>query len=133
MADPNTPVREVMSRGAISIDEKLTLQSVASVLADLDIGVALVARADGSAGIVSERDLVRAIAAGAGTDEVWAADVMTDDLVLAEPEETIVDVADRMMSELVRHVAVVERGTIIGVVSARDILPALTDYARATS
>ena len=132
MADPNNPVREVMSRGAISIDEKLTLRSLAAVLAELDIGVAVVARPDGSVGIVSERDIMRALAAGADADEVWAADVMADNLVLAEPEETIADIAHRMCAEAVRHVAVVERGTIVGVVSARDVLPVLADYARST-
>jgi CBS domain-containing protein len=121
-----------MSRGAISVDEKLTLRSVAAVLAELDIGVALVARPDGSAGVVSERDVVHALADGADPDEVWAADVMIDDLVLAEPEETIVDVAERMSAEAVRHVTVVDRGAIVGVVSARDVLPVLTGYARAT-
>jgi predicted transcriptional regulator len=132
MADPNNPVREVMSHGAISVDETLTLRSLASVLAELDIGVAVVARPDGSAGIVSERDVVRALASGADTDEVWTADVMADDLVLAEPDEQIIDVAYRMISESVRHVAVVDRGQIVGVVSARDVLPVLADYARAT-
>lgn len=132
MADPRTPVRDVMSRGAISVDEKLTLRSLAAVLAELDIGVALIARSDGSAGVVSERDVVHALADGADPDEVWAADVMMDDLVLAEPEDTIVDVADLMVAEAVRHVSVVDRGAIVGVVSARDVLPVLADYARAT-
>jgi len=121
-----------MSRGAISVDEKLTLRSLAVVLAELDIGVALIARPDGSAGIVSERDVIRALADGADPDEVWAADVMIDDLVLTEPEESILDVAERMSAEAVRHVSVVDRGTVVGVVSARDVLPVLTDYARAT-
>lgn len=132
MADPRNPVREVMSRGAISVDEKLTLRSLAAVLAEFDIGAALVARPDGSVGVVFERDVARALAAGADPDEVWAADVMSDDLVLAEPDETIVDVAERMAVEAVRHVTVVDRGMIVGVVSARDVLPILIDYARAT-
>ena len=132
MADPRNPVREVMSRGAISVDERLTLRSLAAVLAEFDIGVAVVAHPDGSVGVVSERDVARALAAGADPDEVWAADVMSDDLVLAEPDETIVDVAERMAVEAVRHVTVVDRGMIVGVVSARDVLPILIDYARAT-
>jgi predicted transcriptional regulator len=131
VTDPNNPVREIMSRGAISIDEKLTLRSLAAVLAELDIGVALVARPDGTAGIVSERDVVRALADGADADEIWAADVMVEDLVLVEPEETIVAAAERMTSEQVRHVAVVERGAIVGVVSARDALAVLADYVSA--
>jgi predicted transcriptional regulator len=132
MADPGNPVREVMSRGAISVDEKLSLRSLAAVLAELDIGIALVAHPDGSVGVVSERDVVRALADGAEPDEVWAADVAIDDLVLAEPEEAIVDVAERMSAEIVRHVTVVDRGVIVGVVSARDVLPVLTDYARSS-
>ncbi len=132
MADPRNPVREVMSRGAISVDEKLTLRSLAAVLAELDIGVALVAAPDGSASVVSERDIVHALADGADPDEVWVADVTSPDLVIAEPEEPVVDVAERMVGELVRHVTVVDRGAVVGVVSARDVLPVLTDYARAT-
>lgn len=132
MADPRNPVREVMSRGAISVDEKLTLRSLAAVLAELDIGIALVKGPDGSASVVSERDIVRALADGADPDEVWAADVTSNDLVLAEPEEAIVEIAERMSAEAVRHVTVVDRGAIVGVVSARDILPVLADYARAT-
>ncbi len=132
MADPRNPIREVMSRGAISVDETLTLRSLAAVLSELDIGVALVARADGSVGVVSERDVVRTLAYGADPDEVWAADVMIDDLVIAEPDEAIVDVAERMWAEAVRHVTVVDRGTIVGVASARDVLPILTDFVRAT-
>ena len=132
MADPHNPVRDVMSRGAISVNEKLTLRSLSAVLAELDIGVAIVAAPDGSAAILSERDIVRAIANGADVDEVWASDVSAGDVVYAEPEETILDVAERMTTEAVRHVPIVERGTIVGVVSTRDLLPVLADYARAT-
>ena len=132
MTDAVNPVRELMSRGAISVDEKVSLRSLAVVLTELEVGVALVSRPDGSAGVVSERDVVRAIAEGADPDEVWAADVMTRDLVLAEPEETILAVAERMSAESVRHVAVVDRGKIVGVVSARDLLPVLAGCARVT-
>jgi CBS domain-containing protein len=132
MADPRNPIRDVMSRGAISVDEKLTLRSLASVLAEVNIGIALVTQPDGSVGVVSERDVVDALAGGADPDEVWAVDVASTDVVFAEPESSIVDVAEQMAAEGVRHVTVVDRGTIVGVVSARDVLPVLTGYARVT-
>jgi len=132
MADPRDPASVVMSRGAISVDEKLTLRSLAAVLAQIDIGVAVVAAPDGSVGIVSERDIVRALADGADPDAVWTADIAAADVVFAEPDESIVDVAERMVVEMVRHMPVVERGTIVGVVSARDVLPVLADHARDT-
>ena len=132
MTDPRTPVRDVMSRGAISVDEKLTLRSLAAVLTELQIGVALIEGSDGRVGLASERDVAAALAAGADPDEVWAADIAIDDLVIAEPEDSVADVADQMVLQNVRHVPIVERGIIVGVVSERDILPVLADHARAT-
>ena len=132
MADPRNPVSDVMSRGAISVNEKLTLRSLAAVLAELEVGVALVAAADGSVGIASERDIIRALANGADPEDVWAGDVISSDLVYAASDETILDAAERMSSEAVRHLTVVDRGAIVGVVSVRDVLPVLTDFARAT-
>jgi CBS domain-containing protein len=132
MAEPRNPVSDVMSRGAIAVDEKLTLRSLAAVLAELDIGVALVGQPGGAVSLISERDVVHALADGADPDEVWAADVVSDDIVFAEPDETILSVAEQMTAEGVRHIPIVDRGTIVGVVSARDVLPILTSHARST-
>ena len=128
MTEPWEPVRRVMTVGAITVDEKLTLRSLAAVLDELDVGVALVARPDGSAAVVSERDVVRALAQGAEPDEVWVADVMAEDVVIADPDEPLIDVGSRMCEEAVRHVAVVDNGVVVGVVSARDVLDALVDH-----
>ena len=130
MPDPREPVRRVMSVGVMTVDGKLTLRSLATVLADNDVGVALVARPNAGAAVVSERDIVRALADGAEPDEVWVADVMSEDVVIGEPEEPVIDIAARMDEERVRHVAVVEGGVVVGVVSARDVLGALVDYLR---
>jgi CBS domain-containing protein len=132
MTEPSSPIREVMSRGALSVEGELTLSSVAAVLGQLDIGVALVHGPAESIGVVSERDIVRALDDGADLDEVWAADVMIDELVVAEPQESVTDVAERMIDEGVRHVTIVDRGKIVGVVSARDLLPVFVEHARAT-
>lgn len=132
MADPSNPVSDVMSRGAVSVDEKLTLRSLAAVLAELDIGVALVRRPDGAIGVVSERDVVHALSDGGDPEEVWAADVVSDDVVFAESDQTILAVAEQMAAEGVRHVTVVDKGEIVGVASARDVLPILTSHARST-
>jgi CBS domain-containing protein len=131
MIEPRESVRRVMSVGAISVDEKMTLRSLAAVLSELGVGVAVASRPDGRAAIVSERDVVWALAQGAAPDEVWVADVMSEDLVIAEPDEPIVEVAARMRDEGVRHIAVVESGRIVGVVSARDLLGVFVEYVQA--
>ena len=126
MTDTAVRARDVMSRGAISVNEKLTLRSLSAVLAADDIGAVLVHRSADDVGVVSERDVVRALADGADPDEVWAADVMVDALVTAELDEPVPEVAARMAAEAVRHLAVVDRGTVVGIVSARDVLDALS-------
>lgn len=125
--DRSDPVRTVTSHGAISVDERLTLRSLAVVLAEAQAGVALVRRPDDSVGVVSERDVTRALGLGANPDRVWVADVMSEELVIAEVDEPIGDVAQRMLEENVRHVAVVDRGSIVGVASMRDVLLAALD------
>jgi len=125
--DARSVVQKVMTVGTISVGEKVTLRSLAVVLADAGIGVALVKTEDGSTGIVSERDLIEALADGADPDEIWSADVMSPSLLTAEVDERIIDVARRMVAEGVRHLPVVDGGEIVGLVSTRDLLPVLTD------
>jgi len=132
MADAYNPISDVMSRGPISVGEKLTLRSLAAVLSELDVGVVLVERPDGSIGVVSERDIVDALADGADPEAVWAADVVSDDVVFAAPGDTILAAAERMAAEGVRHLPVVDAGNVVGVVSARDVLPLLASHVRAT-
>jgi len=133
MADAYNPISDVMSRGPISVGEKLTLRSLAAVLSELDVGVVLVERPDGSIGVVSERDIVDALADGADPEAVWAADVVSDDVVFAAPGDTILAAAERMAAEGVRHLPVVDAGNVVGVVSARDVLPLLASHVRATA
>jgi predicted transcriptional regulator len=129
MTNPDSEVQDVMTRRTVSVGEKLTLRSLAAVLAELDIGVALVEASDGSVAVVSERDVVRAIADGADPDEVWAVDVMGPRVVATGQDSSIVDVARVMSDEAVRHVAVTADGAVVGVVSVRDVLPVLTAFA----
>jgi CBS domain-containing protein len=80
---------------------------------------------DHPVGLLSERDLVRAIADGADPDEEQAGNVMTLDLEFARPNETVRDVVLRMVSDEIRHLPVVEDGVVVAMVSARDALSAI--------
>jgi CBS domain-containing protein len=80
---------------------------------------------DRPVGLLSERDLVRAISEGADPDEEQAGNVMTLDLVFAEPDELVLDVALRMVENEIRHLPVVEDGVVVAMVSARDALRAM--------
>jgi len=81
---------------------------------------------------VSERDVVRAISEGEDLDGARVSDVMTEDVLVASPDDKVLDVAYRMLDNEIRHVPVVEDGVVIGIVSGRDALRVFADEARET-
>lgn len=113
----------------VSVDEKVTLRSLAATLSELAMGCALVRRDDDWVGIISERDVLSSLAADADPDEVWAADVMTEEIVTADADETVLDAARRMVEKDVRHLMVVDGDQVVGMVSMRDLFERLTDAA----
>lgn len=86
---------------------------------------ALVVSDDGETvtGIISERDLVRAMVDhGAGLLEMTVGDLMTRQVRTCSPEDDIEDVMDTMTHGRFRHVPVVEDGKLVGVVSIGDLV-----------
>jgi CBS domain-containing protein len=121
MTSARDPIGTLVRGRPVSVDEKLTLRSVAAVLGAEDIGAALVERDDGSLGIVSERDVTRALADDADPDVVWSADIMTEELVTARATETVMGVALRLIDQGIRHIAVLDDDNVLGIVSSRDV------------
>jgi signal-transduction protein with cAMP-binding, CBS, and nucleotidyltransferase domain len=122
---PEDPVRVVMSVPVARIEPNSTLADVAGKLAAEHVGAVAIMTDDEIEGIVSERDLARAIAAGTACDDVWAADVMTIGPVTVDVDEPIANVATLMLDEGVRHVPVMRDGRVVGIVSERDVLRVL--------
>ncbi|MDQ1502781.1 MAG: hypothetical protein QOD57_508, partial [Actinomycetota bacterium] len=74
-------------------------------------------------GILSERDIVAALALGADPDEATAARGMSSDVVSVRPGDVVYDAAVDMLDLGIRHVPVLdERGAVLGMVSVRDLL-----------
>ena len=90
------------------------------------IGSVLVLDGEGSvAGIVSERDLVRALAShGAKAMELEARQVMTREVVTCDPDDSIDHIMETMTHGRFRHVPVVRHGELLGVVSIGDVVKA---------
>jgi CBS domain-containing protein len=126
---PHDPIVALLAGQPVSVSEKLTLGALASVLREAAIGAALVSRDDGTAAIVSERDITRALGDGADPDMVWAADIMSEELVEADGQDSILQVAFRMLDEDIRHVVILEDDEVVGLVSARDVFRVLAEDA----
>ena len=109
-----------------TIDPTAKIEHVVAVLAKHRIGAALVMdRANQLLGIVSERDIVRSLAAnGARTLEMTAGQLMTRALQVARPETTVAEAMTRMTVGRFRHMPVMDHDVLVGVISIGDVVKA---------
>jgi CBS domain-containing protein len=100
------------------------LCEIATAMVAADVGALAIGSDDEVFGIVSERDLVRALAARRDPSATTAGDLANTRLVACDADSTVAEVAEEMMEQYVRHVLVEDDGRIVGIVSARDLLGA---------
>jgi len=106
-----------------------TLRQLAATFNAESVGAAVV-KATHPPALISERDIVNAIATGADLDETRVRDVMTEDVAVAAPTADVLDVAFQMLDNEIRHIPIIEDDVVIGVVSVRDALRALAERVR---
>lgn len=104
------------------IPPEASLERVADALAAGEIGALVVGNGEQVDGVVSERDVVRAVARRRDLSRTRAIDVANSSLIWCDATATVAEVAAEMMDRYVRHVLVEAEGSLVGIVSARDLL-----------
>jgi len=100
-----------------------TLADVANELTKRRIGAVLIMEGERLVGILSERDLVRAISdSGPEALALPASSTMTQSVQTATLDDLIEDVMERMTASRFRHLPVVDNGTVIGLISIGDVV-----------
>lgn len=120
-------VRDILSikgRNVLTIEPAATLAAAAKLLAENRIGALVVTGAGGRiAGILSERDIVQALAArGAGALDAPVSEFMTRKVATCSSADTISSIMERMTEGKFRHVPVVEQGQLAGIISIGDVV-----------
>ncbi|MCU0269169.1 MAG: CBS domain-containing protein [Acidimicrobiales bacterium] len=118
------PILRSKGSSVATIQPGASLLDAATALAEHGIG-ALVVSGDGSTidGIVSERDLARALARhGAPALALAVSDVMTGEVVTCTDRDTVDGLMALMTEQRIRHVPVVEDGSLRGIVSIGDVV-----------
>jgi len=107
-----------------AVAESATLKEAAELLDARKVGAMVILGEAGSLiGVISERDIVRAVArSGPAALKQLVSESMTRQVVTAKPNETIETAMDRMTDRRIRHLPVVEGGRLIGVVSIGDLV-----------
>ena len=111
-------------RDIVTMQPHQTLRDIVDVLAAKHIGALIVADAKGDMlGILSERDVVRAIARhGADALEDPASNYMTTNVVTANEDDSVLGVVTKMSNGRFRHMPVLKDGVLVGIVSVGDAI-----------
>lgn len=112
-----------------TIAPEASVEEAARTLAEKRIG-ALPVLAPGYrlVGVLSERDISRGLAlVGAKVTALTVGELMTRDLAVCRPDDSVRDAMHTMARRHVRHLPVVEDGKLLGILSQRDVLKALLD------
>jgi len=100
-----------------------SVRDVARRMTQWNVGAIAIVDGETLVGVFSERDLMtRVVAAGLDPDGTKIDDVMTKEIAVAAPVENIDDALGKMHSLNCRHLPVVERGKLLGMLSLRDLL-----------
>ena len=111
-------------REVVTIEPSVSMASAVGLLAEKRIGAVLILGTDRRVvGILSERDIVRALAErGAGALEEPVSQTMTRKFSTCNENEPVSNIMERMTDGKSRHVPVVEQGQLVGIVSIGDVV-----------
>jgi signal-transduction protein with cAMP-binding, CBS, and nucleotidyltransferase domain len=116
-------VREGMSGVVLSVGPNHTLREAARKMMEKGVGAAVVIDEELPApGIVSERDILHSIGRGEDPDVERVGQHMNDAMITATPDWSLERAAMEMSKRHIRHLVVVDRGELVGVLSMRDIV-----------
>jgi CBS domain-containing protein len=116
-------VRDGMSSVVLTVGPGHTLHEAARLMAQRNVGAAIVVDPDSPGpGIITERDILRSVAAAESPTTERVADHLTDELISAAPDWSLEQAAEAMLDGGFRHLLVVHGGELQGILSVRDIV-----------
>jgi CBS domain-containing protein len=118
------------SRDVIRIGPTLSVADAVKVLTTRRIGATVVTEGERLLGVMSERDVMRALAVN-GPDALGmqVAEVMTAPVITIRLDDSVVDALGLMTQRRIRHLPVVDGGELVGIVSIGDLVKARIEEA----
>jgi CBS domain-containing protein len=114
-------VGDIMTRDVKTAGTEASFAEAARILKDNRISSVIITEGKRIAGIVTERDLVNVVADGLDPAKVTLEGRMTRELATVEPRTDIADAAQLMAERRIRHLPVLDKGSLSGVISIRDL------------
>ncbi len=115
-------VGQLMTREVSTIGEESSIQEAAQFMQANRIGSLLVEKNAQYIGIITETDVVRAVAEGPDVTEITVQGVMSSPILSVDRNLSPQYARDLMADRRIRHLAVTEEEKIVGIISVRDLL-----------
>ena len=115
-------LRDIMTAEVLTISAERPVAEVTSMMVKIRVGSAVVMQGSWLAGILTERDVLRAAASGSDLTKSPVSEWMTSNPRTATSDTTLEEAAEVMLSNGFRHLPVVEGRELKGMVSIRDVL-----------
>ena len=116
-----TGIGDLMTRDVLTVAPEDTLGEAAAKMTERGVGAVVVSDFGRMIGILSERDIMRAVADRIHSSEARVREWMTADPITATPDTTIEDAGRTMLEHGFRHLPVVDGDRAVGIVSLRDL------------
>ena len=114
-------VGEIMTSDVLTVEPSDTIGETAQKMVERGVSSAVVSDYGTLIGIVTERDLTRAVAGRVHTSEARVREWMTSDPITLAPDASADEAARIMLDNGFRHVPIVDEGRAVGIVSIRDV------------
>ena len=124
-------VADIMTNASVTESGSDSLRSAADTMWRQQTGSLLVMDGEELVGIITERDVMKAVAQGRDVDTTPVSDVMTKDVLTIDPDTSAHEAARHMASRWIRHLPVLDdAGKVVGVVSQRDLVGVFAALAK---
>jgi len=115
-------VKDIMRREVIVAKPNVTLREASKVMSQFQIGSLIITEKKKILGIVTERNVLSAVAKGKNPELVTAEEIMAKNVITIEPDKNIEEAVELMVKNRIKKLPVVRDNKLIGIVTASDII-----------
>lgn len=123
-------LRDVAIRHLLTVDPASSLRRAAQVMDERSVGCAVVIDSEKVAGIITERDILRAVSRQQNVDTTPVEEIMTRNVISGSPGWDLLKAVKAMTDGGFRHLLVMEMDDPIGIVSLRDLMVELSEIVQ---
>ena len=115
-------VKDVMNKNVIVAKPDVTVREASKVMAKFHIGSLIIQSAGKIIGIMTERDVLQAVATGKDPETTLVEEIMSKNVITIEPDKKIEDAVELMIEHKIKKLPVVSEGKLVGIITASDII-----------